>query len=641
FLLTPSLFSQELLDELRLTQPIIIIAENTPEYLGYPVSEIVAFNFDQGTDTWHQIQLQIDEIGPEIHPNFYEPTKIDTLYNWFGETDGFLGSTEALIFMARDAGDKAPVESWITNRRSRDFPRIQIVITDPTSPDLARYIYLYRTATLITGPESPPYVLLTPALSDTTGDDIVTAVAYQEGHDANGFTSDWVFPMEYGATEILDLLKMRLKADFGLFTISLLEEDALDFDKFDYVIGPVRIIRRLNYLLVFELFINPIGDAKFTTFFYPYHTTVLGPKKKLDESWGISYLRQSFDLNANGFDMQFFNEFNPDGIRIDGSPDSVNVTMKAYPEINWHMISGDPGSILFTYTSPQLGENHQLYYFDNVAALCGDGFDRDSGDDMSFGDIGIAVSGENMAGSFGMSYRALFLPPQQTPDLGPTLVSQLTNPLETHFSVMEFDITPPGPITDLYISNISPESLVLTWTAPFENGTQGGAIQQYDIRYDTHPPDDNMDTWWDAATVISTPPTPETPETSQSFEVSGLHQGRFYYFAICGQDNAGLWSDYSNIAMQATSPVELTVFSVTAEKNTVTLSWATASETNNHGFEIERQQGKSAFETAWNIIGFLPGHGTSTIPRHYIFTDSNLRPGSYFYRLKQIDKNGT
>jgi hypothetical protein len=71
-LLTPLLFSQEQLDELRITQPVIISAESIPEYLDYPVNEIIAFHFDISTDTWHQIQLQIDETGPEIRPNFYD-----------------------------------------------------------------------------------------------------------------------------------------------------------------------------------------------------------------------------------------------------------------------------------------------------------------------------------------------------------------------------------------------------------------------------------------------------------------------------------------------------------------------------------------------------------------------------------------
>jgi hypothetical protein len=69
----------------------------------------------------------------------------------------------------------------------------------------------------------------------------------------------------------------------------------------------------------------------------------------------------------------------------------------------------------------------------------------------------------------------------------------------------------------------------------------------------------------------------------------------------------------------------------------VILSWSTATEVNNSGFEIQRQNGESEFVS----IGFVPGHGTTTESKSYKFIDANLSSGSYTYRLKQIDFNGT
>ena len=82
-------------------------------------------------------------------------------------------------------------------------------------------------------------------------------------------------------------------------------------------------------------------------------------------------------------------------------------------------------------------------------------------------------------------------------------------------------------------------------------------------------------------------------------------------------------------------PVELTSFTASVSETNVTLSWVTASETNNQGFEIERNAG-NGFET----IGFVPGFGTTTETRSYSFTDGGLSKGTYSYRLKQIDFNG-
>ena len=45
--------------------------------------------------------------------------------------------------------------------------------------------------------------------------------------------------------------------------------------------------------------------------------------------------------------------------------------------------------------------------------------------------------------------------------------------------------------------------------------------------------------------------------------------------------------------------------------------------------------------TNWNKIGFVPGHGTTTETQHYSFTDNDVKPGKYQYKLKQIDYDGT
>lgn len=84
-------------------------------------------------------------------------------------------------------------------------------------------------------------------------------------------------------------------------------------------------------------------------------------------------------------------------------------------------------------------------------------------------------------------------------------------------------------------------------------------------------------------------------------------------------------------------PVELNSFSASVSGKDVNLIWSTASETNNRGFEIERKQNTSN----WNLIGFVNGKGTSTEKQDYNFLDKNLPSGTYQYRLKQIDFDGT
>lgn len=80
-------------------------------------------------------------------------------------------------------------------------------------------------------------------------------------------------------------------------------------------------------------------------------------------------------------------------------------------------------------------------------------------------------------------------------------------------------------------------------------------------------------------------------------------------------------------------PVTLMNLSATPGNRKVTLRWATSSEQNNRGFNVER----STDGTSWTTVGFVEGAGNSNFTKNYTYTDNNLEPRKYFYRLKQID----
>jgi len=84
-------------------------------------------------------------------------------------------------------------------------------------------------------------------------------------------------------------------------------------------------------------------------------------------------------------------------------------------------------------------------------------------------------------------------------------------------------------------------------------------------------------------------------------------------------------------------PVELASFTVSVVNNGVELNWTTASETNNYGFEVQR----GADEKNFQRIGFVAGNGTTTAQHSYKFADRDLAAATYYYRLKQIDTDGT
>ena len=88
---------------------------------------------------------------------------------------------------------------------------------------------------------------------------------------------------------------------------------------------------------------------------------------------------------------------------------------------------------------------------------------------------------------------------------------------------------------------------------------------------------------------------------------------------------------FKNISM-----IELTLFKATVYSNKVILSWETATEVNNYGFEVERRTSDS-----WIKIGFIKGSGNSKSSKSYIYIDNKLVGSCKFeYRLKQIDTYG-
>ena len=82
-------------------------------------------------------------------------------------------------------------------------------------------------------------------------------------------------------------------------------------------------------------------------------------------------------------------------------------------------------------------------------------------------------------------------------------------------------------------------------------------------------------------------------------------------------------------------PVELVSFNAVVNGTDVSLNWATASETNNAGFEVQVQNGED-----WNVLGFVEGHGTTTEAQTYGYTAADMTVGTHSFRLKQIDYDG-
>ena len=113
-------------------------------------------------------------------------------------------------------------------------------------------------------------------------------------------------------------------------------------------------------------------------------------------------------------------------------------------------------------------------------------------------------------------------------------------------------------------------------------------------------------------------------------------------------DGAGLW------AMQRTGVTKFSPFAVTSNPTgplpvtlvsfegrrvgaTVALAWATASEQHNDHFVVER----SLDGTNFLALGTVAGQGSSAAAHAYTFVDAQPVAGAAYYRLRQVDADGT
>ena len=93
-----------------------------------------------------------------------------------------------------------------------------------------------------------------------------------------------------------------------------------------------------------------------------------------------------------------------------------------------------------------------------------------------------------------------------------------------------------------------------------------------------------------------------------------------------------------NVALAPASlPVELTDFTARPEHRLVRLRWATATETDNAGFEVQH----STDGLDWQVLGFVPAQGNGLQPAAYAFRTAELPAGRHFFRLRQTDLQGS
>jgi len=119
--------------------------------------------------------------------------------------------------------------------------------------------------------------------------------------------------------------------------------------------------------------------------------------------------------------------------------------------------------------------------------------------------------------------------------------------------------------------------------------------------------------------------------------LTGLNPGSNYVIcytwqAACSQDTTWpyMWG-------QSTLPINLVSFEARAARQYIDVMWSTASEVNTSEFIVERTRNGKDFTP----VGKLKAAGNSTTLKSYSVRDLNPLEGNNYYRLKEIDFDGS
>jgi len=131
--------------------------------------------------------------------------------------------------------------------------------------------------------------------------------------------------------------------------------------------------------------------------------------------------------------------------------------------------------------------------------------------------------------------------------------------------------------------------------------------------------------WTMEATCPCNPTYPPSPKPTSR---------RYLYDA----SNTGFFN-FATVQFGTALPIELISFTADATEKGNVCQWVTASEVNNAYFILERSYDGENFVKIAQVNGY--GAGTTTETREYSFTDEDPCNGVVYYKLRQVDIDGT
>lgn len=207
------------------------------------------------------------------------------------------------------------------------------------------------------------------------------------------------------------------------------------------------------------------------------------------------------------------------------------------------------------------------------------------------------------------------------------------------------DITAPAPITDLEVTDVGINSILLSWTAVGDNEMTGTA-SAYQVRLHTEEISDDI---WDDLPSYEQDLQPLPPGSTENLLIIGLEAVTTYFAAIRAEDEAGNTAPLSNVVSATTDeipdeipPAAVDDLTVTATETELTLAWTATGDDGYQGTAYQyiiRQSDSEIDDSNWNealALTGIPNPQPAGTQQNMVLTE--LDPDvEYFFALKVID----
>lgn len=193
---------------------------------------------------------------------------------------------------------------------------------------------------------------------------------------------------------------------------------------------------------------------------------------------------------------------------------------------------------------------------------------------------------------------------------------------------------PTGDYVNFQIQPINGESISPTQLAFYFSRSNAGPTQLY-VRSSA----DNFtaDIYSSAVTATATPYQLASFGLSGGYYTNQTGPITFRIYACAGSSGGTLRLDQIQVRGTGVLPVTLLSFTAKPEGDRVQLAWSTTSERDADRFVVERSPDLREF----TAVGEVVAKGTTNVRQYYGLTDNQPAPGINYYRLKQLDFDGT